>query len=181
MGEIAVLLLAIAFHGGGHMLAARLCGVRMGRICRSATGLRLITRGALFPTYGAELIIALGGPCGNLLGNALLYAVAWHLDAPIIWELCRGVLPISLFLGVWNLLPIESFDGGRILRCLLLQRGITLRAADRALAFCSVIFFCLFWMLSMYLLLRTGRAFSLFWFCIQLFWGCARREGEGFR
>jgi Zn-dependent protease len=181
MGQIAVLLLAIAFHGGGHILTARLCGMRMRRVCRSATGLRLITARAAFPSYAVEALVALGGPLGNLVGNAVLYLAAMLTHCAFLRSLCSSVMPVSLFLAAWNLLPIEGFDGGRILRCLLLQRGASLRASDRVLAFCSAFFFCLFWMLSMYLLLRTGRAFSLFWFCVQLFWGCWRREGEGFR
>ena len=171
MEEIAYLLLAIGLHGVGHVISARLRGMRMGRICRSATGLRLITESAAFPSYADEAWVALGGPLGNLLGNALLYLISLAASHPALWTICRGVLPISFFLGIWNLLPIEGFDGGRLLRCLMLRRNTTLRTADRVLAVSSALCFCFFWMLSMYLLLRTGRAFSLFWFCVQLFWG----------
>ena len=181
MDEIVYLSLAISMHGVGHVTAARLCGMRMGQICRSATGLRLITENAAFPSYSDEARVALGGPLGNLIGNALLYLAALATSHPALWAICRGVLPLSLFLGVWNLLPIEGFDGGRLLRCLLLRHRASLQTADRVLAVSSALCFCLFWMLSMYLLLRTGRAFSLFWFCVQLFWGCQRQEGEGFR
>lgn len=169
------ILLAIAFHGLGHMIAARRCGMRMKAILPTPTGLRLLVRENDFPSYHAELLVALGGPLGNLCGNALLVIAHMLLPHGPLSTLCRDTLPISLFLGIWNLLPIQGFDGGRVLRCLLLrpyaQRTIFPDAADRLLRVTSGIFFLGLWVLSVYLLLRTGRALSLFLFCLQLFWG----------
>ncbi len=178
MAEYICILLAIAFHGIGHLVAARRHGMRASAITPTPTGLRLLLRENEFPDYDTELGIALGGPLGNLFGNALLVLAGMLLPGDTLREICRNTLPLSVFLGVWNLLPIVGFDGGRILRCLLLRRrgqnALTPDAADRLLRVTSGACFLMLWMLSIYLLLRTGRAVSLFLFCLQLFWGLWR-------
>ncbi|MBQ7336892.1 MAG: hypothetical protein IJW40_00385 [Clostridia bacterium] len=177
MREILCALLAISFHGLGHISAALACGVRTRKIRFSATGLRLEMGEGIFPSYNTELIIALGGPLGNLLGNALLLFLSYILrhgeGGASLLALCQDTVPLSLFLGIWNLLPIEGFDGGRMLRCLLSKRPcrMSLPTIDRILAASSAGCFLTLWVLAVYLLLRTGRAVSLFVFCVQLFWG----------
>lgn len=179
IGYIGILL-AIAFHGIGHILAARLCGMRARGVRPTATGLRLLLRENDFPSYGCELLVALGGALGNLLGNALLIMVQIVLPHGYLTALCQGTLPLSLFLGIWNMLPIKGFDGGRVLRCLLLrhrgQKAMTPDTVDRLLGVTSGACFLGLWVLSVYLLLRTGRALSLFLFCLQLFWGLYRAD-----
>lgn len=95
-----------AAHELGHLLALRLCGVRL-------RALRLGAFGAVLehaPTScGKELLCAAAGPCVNLL----------------LWLLLPAGSPaaaISLGMLLYNLLPIYPLDGGRILRCLLLSR-----------------------------------------------------------
>lgn len=176
MKEIIILLAAIALHGLGHLTAARLCGMRATGIRPTPTGLRLFLSEHDFPTYESELLIALGGPLGNLLGNVPLILVQARLPSDAL----REVVALSLFLGCWNLLPIEGFDGGRALRCLLLRhhgkRTLTPDAVDRLLRITSGACFLGLWLLSVYLVLRTGRALSLFLFCLQLFWGLCREQ-----
>ena len=181
MWKWIAILSAIGLHGAGHRIAAGLCGVKLGRIVSSATGLCWQTDRTGFCSYGKEALVALGGPLGNLLGNALLILCMPLFPASdrSAWSM---LFSSSLFLAIWNLLPIEGFDGGRILRCLILQRQreAGTEAADRTLRISSAICFTLLWMLSVYLLLRTGRAFSLFLFCMQLFLGAssaAERNG----
>ena len=172
MWEWVAILSAIGLHGAGHSCAACLCGVKLGRIVSSATGLCWRTDCAGFGSYGKEALVALGGPLGNVLGNALLILCYPLFPDPTV-PLWRMLFSTSLFLAIWNLLPIEGFDGGRILRCLILQakHEAGTEMADRILRVSSTACLILLWMLSTYLLLRTGRAFSLFLFCVQLFWG----------
>lgn len=58
----------------------------------------------------ADFCITLGGPAANLLGAVL--------SAPF----SRGMLYAHLALGVFNLLPVMSLDGGRLLTLLLSRR-----------------------------------------------------------
>ncbi len=175
MRELLEILIAIGLHGLGHLCAARCCGIRLRRITLSATGLRWLTDTGGFPSYGKEALVALGGPLGNVLGNAfllLLLRLSPANEGPVA-SLIAGTLPISLFLALWNLMPIRGFDGGRLLGCLLLQHrcAFSPTTAERVLNLTSAACFFVLWLLAVYLLLRTGRAFSLFLFCVQLFWG----------
>jgi Zn-dependent protease len=132
-----------------------------------------------FPSYKAELAVSLGGPLGNLCSGALLWALTLlcrrsGCSTAFLLPLCRGVIPLSLFVAGWNLLPISGFDGGRILHCLLLltpRRAPSPRTADLLLTITSTTCVLSLWLLSVYLVLRTARALSLFLFCVQLFWG----------
>lgn len=178
MKDLLMIVLAIAFHGAGHCLFARAQGIRLRKMIPTATGLRLICENRVFPSYRAELLVALGGPIGNLVGNALfillLFLVKGTPLAPILQPFGRDLLALSLFLGLWNLLPIAGFDGGCILRCFILdhtKKPCAMAIADHILSVTSAACFLSLWLLSLYLLLRSGRAFFLYLFCLQLFRG----------
>lgn len=58
----------------------------------------------------SDLIITLSGPLVNLTTAVLFYYVSYPMFI------------ISVFMGVFNLLPIESFDGGHALAVLLSKK-----------------------------------------------------------
>lgn len=169
--SLLALLCGIAIHGLGHMLAARAVGVRMIGVHRTPTGLRLMSD-ASFPSYDAELYCALGGPIANVTAALLGRLVLLPFGAAA--EFVTSFIPFSLFLGLLNLLPLQGFDGARILFCLLCTRHRHLASLDPFTAqrvirviSCSLLVFL--WLLSVYVLLRRGSALSLYVFCLQLF------------
>lgn len=100
---ITASVLAAAIHESCHCIALYLCGIRI-------YGLTIGSGGAVLKTAPmslfAELFCALAGPAGSLLLLLLLR------QAPVL-ALCGGIQ------GLFNLLPIYPFDGGRALGCLL--------------------------------------------------------------
>ena len=168
-------LLAITIHGGGHLLTARLLGIRFRRICRTATGFRLMTGDEGFPSYFCEFFVTLGGPLSNIVSAMLARTVLPHTPAGslllAVWEV---FIPLSFYLALLNLLPLRGFDGGGLLVCLLCARHRPLPSllpdtAERVLSVCSALTLFLLWLLSVYLLLCCGSALSLYVFCAQLF------------
>ena len=159
-------LVAAAMHEAGHILAAYALGIKLRRFSFSMLGARLITDSGTV-SYMKEAALAAAGPAVNLLGAAYAYP---------LMQVCTGkareffeyLLISCCFLAMLNLLPIKSFDGGRILFCLL--ANISDRFADGRLAdaFSFLSLFCL-WSTSVYLLLRTGSSLSLFVFSASLF------------
>jgi stage IV sporulation protein FB len=71
-------------------------------------------------------------------------------------------------LAVFNLLPIKSLDGGRIVECALLMRMGEDEAA-RVIYVLSFIFIVILWIISVYLLLYAPFNPTLFFICVYLF------------
>ncbi len=155
---------AAVLHEVGHLTAARLCHVKV-------SGLRLDLFGARFKldglmSYGTEWLIAAAGPLCNLLSAAV--ALLW-------WQTCSGEMTdgmflfsmASLVLGIINLLPIGTLDGGRMLYCTCAHRkGVN--SAAGALRLTTTFCLMLLWLGSGYILIRTGGMLTLFVFALCL-------------
>ena len=127
-GEVLPLvMLAAVCHELGHLAALRLAGVRVERLRLTAFGaeLRADTR---YMSYGREILCILAGPAVNLLLALLLARVSGDY-------LLAGA---NLIQGIFNLLPMPSLDGGRILHLIVswLTEPMT---ADRVCGWVGVI------------------------------------------
>lgn len=158
---------AILLHEVGHMIAARLCGVRMSALHIDLFGARLRLAGTV--SYRHEAVIAAAGPAVNLLSAAVLLAVT-RMDI----STCLGgngvmeaFVLASLGLAAVNLLPVRSLDGGRVLYCILAPLCGE-RVADAVLVLGTALCLGGLWVFSVYALLRVGEMLSLFAFSICL-------------
>lgn len=154
-------LCAAGIHELGHIAAAKLLSINLSEIRLDVLGARLATSGRLC-SYPAMALLCLAGPLVNFLCFTL--SLPFSDQAKWLHEFCLS----SLSLGVMNLIPIEGFDGGRILHgllCKILPLDVAERVC-RVLSFCSI--FAL-WLLSVWVLLRTGSSLTLFVFSCMLF------------
>lgn len=104
-GEVLPLVILSALcHELGHLTALRLVGAKVEQIRLTAFGaeIRADTR---YLSYGREIFCTLAGPAVNLILAVVLARAAGDY-------LLAGA---NLFLGVFNLLPLPSLDGGRAL------------------------------------------------------------------
>ncbi len=155
------LLLGVLLHECGHLLAARILHIPMKELRLDLFGARLSVKGQLVG-YFEEWMLAAAGPLASLFFAAL---------AVLFWDASsffQSFSAISLILGLVNLLPIASFDGGRMLSVLL-----ALRFGDRVCRnvqkITSFLFLFFLFSISVYLLLRAGGGLSLFCFSMSLF------------
>lgn len=159
--QLSAYLCAATLHELGHIAAAKLLSIDLSQIKLDVLGARLSTTGRLC-SYTALVLLCLSGPMVNFICFASMLPLgAWH---PWCAEFCLA----NLSLGVLNLIPIEGFDGGRILHGLLCKI-LPLGAAERitsTLSFCCLL---TLWLLSVWLLLRTGSSLTLFVFSCCLF------------
>ena len=155
-------MFAALLHELGHLLAARICGIRMKEFSLNLFGAGLTPVDSLY-SYFDEIILCLGGPLANLFFGSALLLLPIHSS-----DFFHFFIFSSFAYGFLNLLPIKAFDGGRILRALLLY-FLPLRPTETLLSLLS--FICIFglWSLSVYLLLRTASSLSLFVFSLSLF------------
>ncbi len=161
---------AILLHELGHVIAARLCGVRLGELRISLFGARLGLSGVL--SYRRECFIAAAGPAVNLLSAAVILLPAIrrgeNLAENLAEENAAAVFALaSLGLAAINLLPVRSLDGGRMLHCLVAST-LGVRAADAAVTVGTALCLGGMWCFSVYALLRVGEMLSLFAFSFCL-------------
>ena len=155
------LLLAAAAHEAGHLLAAAVLKISVVSLRLGLLGARIETRGGVLG-YGAEWKLAAAGPAASFACAAA--ALPFRSVAESVSRFCAA----SFLLGLLNLLPVETFDGGRMARCMLAARfgdAASVRVC-RAVSFC-VLF--LLWCVSVYLLLRAGSGVSWLGFSMSLF------------
>lgn len=168
MEGIWAVVISVFVHEMGHVVAARLLGVRISRFELSMLGARLGICGEL--SYVGEVLLAAGGPFFGLLFSLTVHLLG-GLFGGIFKEYCSLLSLISLCLSIFNLLPLPSMDGGRICFCALCSLfGLRLaRWISRLLAF-----LCLFslWLLSVYLLLRSELGLSMLVFSCIFFAKC---------
>ena len=155
----AAVFAAALVHEAGHFSAAVCMKIPLRSLKLSLLGARL--RVGRLLSYSEEWLLCVSGPLASLGFALLLYPLREIAFSELLSQ-------ASFFLGMLNLLPVRSFDGGRMLSAFLC-RVANERAANRILGFCS--FFCLFllWSMSVYLLLRAGSGLSLLSFSVSLF------------
>lgn len=108
---MAVAFVSAAIHELGHIAAAAAFGGRVDRLTLSLAGAELRFSYPRPLSYGRECLVALAGPCANLLAGAPALCAKSYLPAAV----CFG-------LGAFNLLPMLPLDGGVILYDLLAPR-----------------------------------------------------------
>lgn len=109
-----LIFLSLLIHEAGHLVAARLAGMRVRSCTIMPYGGELIIPNRNLASKKARIFVALGGPLatGLLLLSAML--IPFPGDAHVI--------RIQVALLVLNLLPILPLDGGQVL-CVLLEKG----------------------------------------------------------
>lgn len=152
-------------HELGHVACAKLRRVRLESLDIGIFGARINLDPAIY-SYSDEIAVCIGGPLVNLISADILAIIARLFD--IESEGVYFFIFASLSLALINLLPIKSFDGGRILQALLAKR-YSLDTAERIVAVSSFVSLFLLWTLSLYLLLRTSASLSLFIFSVSVF------------
>ena len=106
--------LAAILHELGHLLALYLLGGRVSRFCFRLSGGELQYDGKHL-SYGREILLALAGPCANLMCAWICgwLAMLGHKELLYQFSGCH------LVLAIFNLLPALPLDGGRVLQCFL--------------------------------------------------------------
>jgi len=162
-----VALLAAALHELGHICASKLTGIRLSSLSLDLLGARLTTEQRL-SSYKNEIILCVAGPLTNFLCSIAALLLGLFIGNAQVKEFVNFFAASSAALGILNLLPIKSFDGGRILDCAL-TRFFGIYVASKIISLLS--FLCCFslWSFSVYLMMRSGSSLSLFVFSVSLF------------
>ena len=155
---VCALCLAICAHEAGHLLAARLLKIRVEKLRFGLLGARIGVAG--LQSYKQEALLAVAGPAASLVCAAVAFPLR---SVGFFGSFCA----LSLILGGLNLLPVQTFDGGRIVSCLFALR-FGEAFSMRVFRWLSFGFLTLLWCFSVYLLLRAGSGVSWLGFSATL-------------
>lgn len=158
--ELPALASAVFLHELGHVIAARLCKIKLRKLKLSVFGASILPNETLF-SYRQEIFLCLGGPAMNLI-------TAFILNSLFPFEEAHLFAVYSYFLAALNLLPVKDFDGGRIfyaILCFILSPN----TSELIIKVSSFIIIFALWTLSTYLLITVSASLTLFVFSLSLF------------
>lgn len=144
--RIIFCLLAAVLHELGHILMMRLCHLRI-----KAVSLRMfdvLIEADEPKSFMQDIAVTSGGVCMNLLCAAVLIPINRKIGLP------------HLALGIFNLLPLMSLDGGRLLE-LILSRRCSARVCRNILRVTTFVFILPLMTGGFYLLLQSRYNYSL--------------------
>ena len=185
-GVLIVYWLAALLHEMGHLVCAKVLKVGIKEIRFGFSGVRIVTDERL-TSYKSEMLLAISGPFVNIAVFACV-AMLFLIQKGDINELFisansflslqgRGRLGAIGFLAlasiiqaILNLLPINTFDGGRVLYCAMAE-VFSDRVAERVIELTTALSAFLMWMLALYLMLRVSNGLGIFVFAACVFLG----------
>ncbi len=155
--------LAVVIHELGHLLAALILRIKISEFSFGILGARLKTSNCL-TSYLQEIFLCAFGPIFNFISVIfVILFLDWQTSARLIY-----LISASILLGTLNLMPIKSFDGGRILECIL-SIYFSPKYVICILKVISFFFITSLWIVSVYFLLIYTSSLGLFVFCGALF------------
>jgi Zn-dependent protease len=118
----AFFLVTVVAHEVAHAVTARHYGIRVKGITLWMLG-GVTELDGESPSPRADAMVAAAGPATSIGLGAVSAALAWSIGGPgLLGAALSWLAGISVFLGVFNLLPGGPMDGGRLLRALLWRR-----------------------------------------------------------
>jgi len=157
------LLFAAAVHELGHIAFAKATKTKISQMTLYPLGARLELDGCF--SYTDELLVALGGPLFGLLASA--FSIMLCKSDPFALSFAS----FSLSLSIFNLLPLSSLDGGRIISSIL-RLLFPIKRSDRIMSILSFFTLFSFWLLSVYFMIKYAGGLSAFVFCLIFFAKC---------
>lgn len=163
MRELLLLLTAAVLHELGHILCASLLKIPFSGLSMRPCG-AVMTFDFSGASYGREMCVHLAGP-----GTGILSAVCALLA---FGEKAAYFAGLSVWLAVLNLLPVQGFDGGGVLACLM---SMFLPPAQgfricRAVSFVTVL---LLWTAVLWIELRVRAELTLLLFILYIVISCS--------
>lgn len=121
-------------HEIGHLIALKIYGIEITEFRISLFGCNIKTNKNNRINYNKEILISFFGPFANLFLSAFLFVVNFNLNC----ELVENIIIVNLVMGLFNLLPFNSFDGGKIIK-LLIENKLNERIADFTVSIISFV------------------------------------------
>ena len=156
-GKKSLCILASVIHELGHIIAMKVLYNSDIRISLSLFDFCIASDNDIKHTYTNDIIVSLMGPAVNFS----LFAVFR------LFGICDAFAYANLLLGIFNMLPLASFDGGRVLCCVLSKKF----DLEKSVKICNIIagiFLVPLFMIGIYVWKSTGYNYSILLVCVYL-------------
>lgn len=181
---LIVYIAAALFHELGHLTAAKVLGIRIKNIKFDISGIRICVDEKLVG-YIQEFWLALAGPVANASVSLIVLTGYrfFRFFPDSIFDAAADFLSIGRFniIGMGgffilaslvqasiNLLPIKTFDGGRMLYCIL-SEYTNEKTAEYILSITSAISAFVLWTIALYLMLKISAGLGIYVFAACIF------------
>lgn len=152
-GVAILTFLCAVIHECGHITALVFTGNFRGLPHFALSGMRLSSKTNI--SYRDELLILIAGPFVNLLASLFFYFLSL-----VFGEYFLIFSILNLFTAISNLVPIEGYDGYKILVVLLSMLGV--EGGFRIISIISFSFLVILTFLSLYLIMKLGEGYWIF-------------------
>lgn len=156
--KVFLLLAAALLHEAGHVLCAALLRIPFSGLTFRPCG-AVMTFDFSGATYGRELCVHLAGPLTGVLSAVCALFV--------FGDTAAYFSGLSVWLAVLNLLPVEGFDGGGVLSCLLAPL-LPPQTVYRICRTFSILAVLLLWTAVLWIELRVCAGMALLLFILYL-------------
>ena len=164
------LLCAIILHELGHIFVALILKIKIKCFQLTMLGARIETAHEL--SYLDEFLLAAGGPFFGFLGFTLaLPFTLQYSNVPFVIDFLYPFAIISLSLTIFNLIPLSTLDGGRMLFCFVC-RCFSLDLALKILRLTTFFILFTFWIFTVYLVIKASLGLPMLVFCAIFFAKC---------
>jgi stage IV sporulation protein FB len=171
--EIPIAIFLSVMHEFGHIIAFVLNKKHIRRINFELFSVDIFDENNQNCSYTADVFILLSGSVMNFLISAICFCLSHFFPNYIFSLICRE----SIFIGIINLLPISSLDGGQLLS-IFLEKKFDFETAEKISLGISVLFLFPLSVLGFMILFRSWINASLLILCIYLIFLLIKREPE---
>ena len=147
--------ISVLIHESGHLLAMKLCGFSSSGIKISLFNIEIIEKNRHCTDFRSDILITASGPLINLA----TYFISLPLNTAFAY--------VNLLIGLFNLLPAASLDGGQLLYLFLSKRLSNEKSAKIVDVVTLISIFPLF-LVGILVLLNSRYNFSLLFISMYL-------------
>ena len=163
-----ILFSCVFIHEMGHILFIKLSRLHILSIEILPFGINILTDKNRLTAYKTDMIIALSGPCVNIICSAFILAIIKIIgyDSVLFFAFLTNIL-----YAIINLFPVKNLDGGRVLENLLkiiIPENLALSYAIFSII--SAVSLGILSIFALFILMVTGYNFTLILLCCYLFY-----------
>jgi len=167
-------LLSLIIHETGHLTAMCILGFPPERIKLSLFEISISDNCRYCRRFFDNFLIILCGPLVNFICFTLLYLL-YLLHYDVLFPFAA----VNLSVGLFNMLPVMSLDGGQLLY-LILSRRLSEKSAEKVVNIITFIFIFPLAALGFLLLFKSKYNFSLLFVCVYLIFSLIFKKNRYF-